>query len=82
MRKTTKHRNLMDSTKPTDVVLLTAILDVLTPSQVLVLADKLRQVMGRGYGRVTLVIHDGSPCQIQLQESFNFRDTTEIINSA
>lgn len=72
---------IKDKTKSTDVELLTAILDVLTPAQVLILADKLRQVMGRGYGRVTVVIHDGSPCQIQLQESYNFRDP-EIIDSS
>ena len=81
MSKSIKRRNLLDNTKPTDVVLLTAILDVLTPAQVLILTDKLRQVMGRGYGRIIIVIHDGLPTQIQLQESFNFRDT-EIINSA
>jgi hypothetical protein len=53
--------------------LLSAILDIFTPAQALMLIDKLRQIKGLGYGRVTIVIHSGDLAQIQTQESFDFR---------
>lgn len=60
--------------RSTDVELLTAILDVLAPAQVLMLADHLRRIKALGYGRVTLIFQNGAICQIQVQETFDFRD--------
>jgi hypothetical protein len=53
--------------------LLTAILSVMTPSQALMLVDKISQVKEKGYGRVTIVVHCGNLSQIQTQESYNFK---------
>ena len=78
MSRTIKHKNPKDCDKPTDIVLLTAILDVLTPTQVLTLANKLRQVIGLGYGTITIVVHKGIPSLIQTQESCDYRDTDLI----
>ena len=58
---------------PADI-LMTAILDVFTPAQVLILVEKIRLIKGLGYGRVTIVVHCGDLKQIQTQESFDFRE--------
>jgi hypothetical protein len=51
-----------------------AILEVLTPGQLATLAEQLRRIKSIGYGRVTIVFQNGVTCQIQVQESFDFRD--------
>ena len=51
-----------------------AILEVLSPGQITILVLMLKKVKELGYGRVTLAIQNGVICQIQVQESFDFRD--------
>ena len=50
------------------------ILEVLTPGQIAALTEQLRRIKSVGYGRVTIVFQNGVSCQIQVQESFDFRD--------
>jgi hypothetical protein len=59
--------------RSTDVELLTAILDVLTPAQVLQLVDEIRKIEGFGNGRITLVINCGKLRFLQPSPSYDFR---------
>ncbi len=58
--------------------LLSDILDVFTASQAIRLIDEIRRLKVLGFGRVTLVINNKQLCQLQLQESYDFRADAEV----
>ena len=59
-------------------VLMNAILDVLTPAQVIKLVDEIRQLKAFGYGRITLVINCGKLRLIQAEKSYDFREDETV----
>jgi hypothetical protein len=59
-------------------VLMSAILDVFTPAQVIKLVDEIRQLKAFGFGRITLVINCGKLRLIQAEKSYDFREGDQL----
>ena len=61
---------------PTDAAILTAILRVMTAGQVMRVADKVQKVIDQcgGYGRVTIVVNNGTVEFIETADSEDVRE--------